>query len=131
MNIHVLHEENGLMTTINDSGLDLGMAFDPEMLNVIQSGEVTIIGFGEHGARDTTCITAYYEKIVEMLTRNECRVLIFDMRNVWFLPSKVLGALLAFRKFVERIELHNLSDEVHEVLRVTQLDQVFHIDEAG
>ena len=128
MGVNVLHEENGV-TAVCDSGIDFGMSFDPAMLNIVQAGEVTRIAFGERGARDASCVVAYHDKIIELIGHNQCRVLVFDMRSVWFLPSKVLGALLSLRSFVERVELHNLSDDVHDVLRVTQLDQMFHIDE--
>jgi anti-anti-sigma factor len=128
MDFNVLHDEHDL-AAVSDSGIDFGMTFDPAMLNVVQVGEVTIISFGERGARDTSCLVSYHDKIVELVGQTPCRVLVFDMHGVWFLPSKVLGALLALRSYVDRVELRNLSDDVHEVLRVTQLDEVFHIDE--
>ena len=131
MDINVLHEEAGLMTGAGDSGVGFGLSFDPALLKVVQAGEVTIMAFGEQGARDTTCIVTYHNKLVELIDQHKCRSLIFDMRGVWFLPSKVLGALLSLRKLVDRIELQNLSDDVREVLHVTQLDQAFHIDEAN
>jgi anti-anti-sigma factor len=128
MEFNVLHEEDGV-TAVSDSGIDFGISFDPALLKVVQAGEVTTIAFGERGARDTSCVVTYHDKIVELVGQMQCQALVFDMQGVWFLPSKVLGALLSLRNFVQRIELHNLSDDVHEVLRVTQLDEVFHIDE--
>ena len=128
MDTSVLHDEEGCTTCIGDSGIDFENACGIENLKVRQTGEVTEIALGDRGVKDASCITTFYDQIVELVESNNCRVLILDMQGVWFLPSKTLGALLALRRIVDRVELHNVSDEVREVLRVTQLDQMFQID---
>ena len=130
MDTSVLHDEEGFTTCIGDSGIDFENACGTENFRARQTGEVTEIALGDRGIKDASCITTYYDQIVELIKLNHCRVLILDMQGVWFLPSKSLGALLAFRRIVDRVELHHVSAEVREVLRVTQLDQMFHIDEA-
>lgn len=127
MTTHVLHDDE-LLTSIGDSGIDFENACGTENLRVRQTGEVTEIAFGDRGVKDASCITTFYDQIVELIEQNRCRVLILDMQGAWFLPSKTLGALLALRRIVDRIELHNVSVEVRECLRVTQLDQIFHIE---
>ena len=128
MSTSILHDDD-LTISIGDSGILFETACGAENLRVLQAGETTRIGFGDRGVRDAACIHTYYDRIRELIEQNACRVLILDMRGVWFLPSRTLGALLSLRKSVERVELHNVSDELREGLRVAQLDQVLHVSE--
>lgn len=130
MNASILHDDD-LTITIGDSGILFETACGADNLRLLQTGQTTAIGFGDRGMRDAACIHTYYDRIRELIEQNACRVLILDMRGVWFLPSRSLGALLSLRKFVDRIELHNVSDELREGLRVAQLDQVLHVCEAA
>jgi len=130
MDASILHDDE-LTTSIGDSGILFETACGAENLRVVQAGETTAIAFGDRGMRDAACIHTYYDRIRELIEQNACRVLILDMRGVWFLPSRTLGALLSLRKSVERVELHNVSEELREGLRVAQLDQVLHVCEAS
>lgn len=127
MNTSVLHDDEGFVDPIGDSGILFEHACGRDNLQVLHSGETTAITFGERGVRNAECIYVFYEHIVKLLEQNRCRVLSLDMRGVWFLPSRTLGALISLRKRVERVELQNVSDELRETLLITQLDQMFHI----
>jgi anti-anti-sigma factor len=128
MNSSILHDDDeGLTTCIGDSGILFENACGTENLRVLQTGEVTIIAFGDRGVRDAACIHTFHDQILELIEQNQCRTLVLDMRGVWFLPSRTLGALMSLRKTVERIELHNVSDELREGLRIAQLDQMLHV----
>ena len=131
MNTSVLHDDDGFTTCIGDSGILFENACGSENLRVLQTGETTAITFGDRGVRDAGCINTFYRQILELIEQNQCRVLVLDMRGVWFLPSRTLGAILSLKKSVERVELHNVSDELREGLRVAQLDQVLHVQDAG
>ncbi len=131
MNTSVLHDDDGFTSCIGDSGILFENACGTDNLRVLQTGETTAITFGDRGVRDAACIHTFYNQILELIAQNQCRVLILDMRGVWFLPSRTLGALLSLRKSVERIELHNVSDELREGLRVAQLDKVLHVNDAA
>lgn len=130
MNASILHDDDVTMS-IGDSGILFETACGADNLRLLQTGEKTAIGFGDRGMRDAACIHTYYDHIRELIEQNACRVLVLDMRGVWFLPSRSLGALLSLRKSVDRIELHNVSDELREGLRVAQLDQVLHVCESA
>jgi len=132
METSVLHDDDeGFTACIGDSGIFFENACGTENLRVLQTGETTAITFGDRGVRDAACIHTFHDQIRDLIEQNKCRVLILDMRGVWFLPSRTLGALLSLRKKVERVELHNVSDELREGLRVAQLDQVLHVNEAA
>lgn len=130
MDTSVLHDDDGFAACIGDSGILFENACGSDNLRVLQTGETTAIAFGDRGVRDAACIHTFYNQILELIAQNECRVLILDMQGVWFLPSRTLGALLSLRKSVERVELHNVSDELREGLRVAQLDKVLHVNDA-
>jgi anti-anti-sigma factor len=130
MDTSILHDDDeGLTTCIGDSGILFENACGTENLRVLRTGEVTAITFGDRGVRDAACFHTYYDQILDLIHQNQCKVLILDMRGVWFLPSRTLGALLSLRKSVQRVELHNVSDELREALRVAQLDQVLHVSD--
>lgn len=54
---------------------------------------------------------------------------IFDLRDVKYMPSACLGALLSFQQDVEhcrgRIALVHAADSIAALFRITQLDEVF------
>jgi anti-anti-sigma factor len=129
MNTSILHDDEGFTACIGDSGILFENACGAENLRVLRTGETTTITFGDRGVRDAACIHTYYDQILELIAQNHCRILILDMAGVWFLPSRTLGALLSIKKSVERVELHNVSGELREGLRVAQLDQVLHVRE--
>jgi anti-anti-sigma factor len=102
MNSSILHDDDeGLTTCIGDSGILFENACGTENLRVLQTGEVTIIAFGDRGVRDAACIHTFHDQILELIEQNQCRTLVLDMRGVWFLPSRTLGALMSLRKTVE------------------------------
>lgn len=127
MTFSVLHDDEGSLTGIGDSGILFENACGTENLRVLRTGATTAITFGDRGVRDAACIHTYHDRIVELIAQNQSQVLVLDMRGVWFLPSRTLGALLSLKKLVERVELHNVSDELREGLRVAQLDQILHV----
>lgn len=124
-----IHDDEGMTTCIGDSGIFFENACGTENLRVTQTGETTAIKFGDRGMRDAACIHTFHDQIRELIAQNHCRTLILDMQGVWFLPSRTLGSLLSLRKNVERVELHNVSDELREGLRVAQLDKLLHVNE--
>lgn len=130
METSVLHDDEGFTACIGDSGIFFENACGTENLRVLQTGEITAITFGDRGVRDAACIHTFHDQIRDLIEQNNCRVLILDMRGVWFLPSRTLGALLSLRKKVQRVELHNVSEELREGLRVAQLDQILHVNES-
>lgn len=129
MNTSILHDDD-LTTSIGDSGILFENACGAENLRVLRTGETTMITFGDRGVRDAACLHTYYDRIRELIEQSACHTLVLDMRGVWFMPSRTLGTLLSLRKCVDRVELHNVSDELREGLRVAQLDKLLHIVDA-
>jgi anti-anti-sigma regulatory factor len=57
----------------------------------------------------------------------QVRVMAVDLSGVKLVPSGMLGLLTTIRKKVDRVELYNPSDDVREVLRITNLEKLFDI----
>lgn len=131
MTTNVLDDDEGFATSNSDSGILFEKACGTENLRIIEVGETTSIGFGDRGVKDAACVHTFYTQIRELIEQTNCRVLILDMHGVWFLPSRTLGALMSLRKMVERVELHNVSDELRESIRIAQLDQLLHVTGPG
>jgi anti-anti-sigma regulatory factor len=53
----------------------------------------------------------------------------FDLAGVRFIPSGMLGLLASLRKVVRTIQIWNPSEDVREVLEVTNMHQLFEIRE--
>jgi len=123
----IFDDDDGAATTCSDSGIRFEQTCGTENMRVLKAGEVTSIAFGDRGVKDAGCINKFHEQIRELIDENNCRVLILDLQGVWFLPSQSLGALMSLRKKVDRVELHNVSDELHEGLRIAQLEELLHV----
>jgi hypothetical protein len=108
----------------SDSSVSLGGA-DPSVLKIYQTGELTVVGFGGQDVPDEVCIAGYRDQLNKLLDDNNCKVLAFDLSGVRLVPSGMLGVLTTLRKRVERLEIYNASDNIQEVLRLTNLVKLF------
>ncbi len=79
---------------------------------------------------DAASAVQFKDQFREAVLPHPGRVLI-DLRNVGFIDSSGLGALVAARKIVSdrALELANLSEIVSRVFRLTRMEQVFTIHE--
>lgn len=102
---------------------------DPGVLQVYQTGPVTVVGFGGEDVPDEVCIAAYREQLVELIKQERCSTLAFDLTGVRLIPSGMLGVLVTLRKLVDRVELFNPSEDVRDVLRLTNLECLFEFKE--
>lgn len=114
-----------------DSALKMANLSDPQVLKVYQTGELTVVGFGGKDVPDEVCIAAYRDQLFDLVQKNGCKVLAFDLTGVTLVPSGMLGVLTSLRNKVDRIELYNPSVDVREVLEMTRLKQMFEIKEVA
>ena len=122
-----IHDEDSDLFVAADSRIDGAMACDPGLLQVYHEGELTVVGFGGRNIENEVSIVSYRDQLFDLVDRHHCRVLAFDLTGVRLIPSGMLGVLVSLRKVVERLELHNPSEDVLEVLRVTHLERFFQI----
>ncbi len=99
----------------------------PGVLNVYQTGPLTVVGFAGQDVPDEVCIAAYRDQLFKLIEEADCKVLAFDLTGVVLVPSGMLGVLVSLRKRLERVELYNPSADVREVLEMTKLITLFEI----
>ena len=102
---------------------------DPEQpqLQVYEVGPTTVIGFGGADVLDDLNVVVYRDAIEELLTNNEIKTLAVDLTGVRLIPSGMLGLLASTRRHGVEVHIYNPSEDVREVLSVTNLDKLMGI----
>ncbi len=98
-------------------------------LDVYETGEVTVVGFGGREVLDQVNIAACREQIAELVQSNKTKTLAFDLTGVRLIPSGLLGLLASLKNLGIAIQLFNPSEDVRDVLETTKLNQLFEIHE--
>jgi anti-sigma B factor antagonist len=112
-------------TSPHDSAIRGGVANDPSILKVYQTGPLTVVGFGGVDVPDEVCIAGYRDQLMQLVEQHQTKVLAFDLSGVKVVPSGMLGVLVSLRKRVQKLELYNASPDIEEVLRLTNLLSLF------
>ncbi len=105
------------------------MPDEPPIMEVYSTGPTTVVGFGGRDVLDTVNLAACRDEIVALIAREHCRVLAFDLSGVRLIPSGLLGLLASVRQLGAEVHLYNPSDDVREVLSVTNLDRLMPVHE--
>lgn len=121
--IHDDHDDG--LAGASDSSVSLGDGKDPNVLKIYQTGELTVVGFGGQDVPDEVCIAGYRDQLNKLIDQHQCKVLAFDLSGVRLVPSGMLGVLTTLRKRVERLEIYNASENIQEVLKLTNLVKLF------
>ncbi len=98
-------------------------------LEVYETGEVTVVGFGGREVLDQVNIAACRQQIAELVQQNNAKTLAFDLTGVRLIPSGLLGLLASLKNLGIGIQLFNPSEDVRDVLETTKLNQLFEIHE--
>ncbi len=98
------------------------------LLEVYQSGQLTVIGFWGHDFLDHVSVHDCQSELADLVRSADTKTLACDLTGIKVLPSGMLGVLASMRKLGLEVYLFNPTDDVREVLEITQLDQVFHIE---
>jgi anti-sigma B factor antagonist len=121
-----IHDDTPAEAGQDDSAV--GKAFqDPGVLQVYQTGELTVVGFAGKDVPDEVCIAGYRDQMNKLIEEHNVKVMAVDLSGVKLVPSGMLGLLTSIRKRVDKVELYNPSDDVREVLRITNLEKLFEI----
>lgn len=96
-------------------------------LEVYHAGELTVLGFGGREILHDVNLAAYRDEIVELVRTHDCRALAFDLTGVFTIPSGLLGILSCLVRQGLELHLYNASDEIREILTISQIDQSLHL----
>lgn len=120
---HVFEEPAG--DASGDSGI-LSPAPPPAgLLQVYESGPLTVVGFGGEDVPDEVSIAGYREQLFDLVRDHSTETIAFDLTGVKLMPSGMLGLLVSLKRRGMNVELFNASDDVVEVLKTTRLAQLF------
>lgn len=96
---------------------------------VYLAGELTVIGFGGREILDQLNLAECYDEIRDLIRENRCRTVAFDFTGVRWIPSGLLGVLMAAYRQTGDVHIYNPSTDIREVLEITKLDRVLAIHE--
>jgi anti-anti-sigma factor len=96
----------------------------PAVLQVYQTGPLTVVGFGRGPIPPNLDIAACRNEVFELVRVHACQTIAFDLTGVPLIPSGLLGLLASLRQQGLEIHLYNPSDDVRDVLEITQLDRL-------
>jgi len=97
------------------------------IFKVYQTGELTVVGFGDREILDQIDLAACRAEIIALVEKHGCKILAFDLSGVKLIPSGMLGLLASLRRMNITVHLYNPSQDVAEVLQITRLNEVLPI----
>src|SRR5882724_10724712 len=98
-----------------------------DIFEVYQTGELTVVGFGDREILDQIDLAACRAEIIALVEKHHCQTLAFDLSGVKLIPSGMLGLLASLRRMNITVHLYNPSQDVAEVLQITRLNEVLPI----
>jgi anti-sigma B factor antagonist len=102
-----------------------------DILDVYESGELTVVGFGGREVLDVVSAGGCHEELMKLIQINSCRAIAFDMTGLQFVPSRFLGLLAAVQRNGVEIHLYNASERIREKLQIAKLDRVLNLHEVA
>lgn len=100
------------------------MTPDPIVLEVYETGPLTVVGFGGREIITDINVAPLHEDLNKLVEENNCEQLAFDLTGVKFIPSGLLGILTSLHRKGIKVEVYNPSDDVRDVFKTTRLDTV-------
>jgi len=103
------------------------MSNESPALEVYQVGQVTVLGFGGQKILEQLNIADCRSQITELVKNCDCQTLAFDLTGIQLIPSGMLGLLVSLRDLGVEVQVFNPSEDVLEVLQVTELDRLISV----
>jgi len=103
------------------------MSAGPEHLRIYEVGTRIVVGFGGSEVLDQVSVAEYRDELLSLILEHEAETVAFDLEGVRLIPSGLLGLLASLREQGVTVELYNPSDDVRDVLNITQLHRVLTI----
>jgi anti-sigma B factor antagonist len=102
-------------------------AFD--LFEIREADTVSIVRFAQEIVNFSHRASDLHEQLLRFVGDHSCLKLVIDLRDTTYLPSSVLGVLVQLHNHGCEVHLANASDDVVEVLQVTQLVRMIHVNE--
>lgn len=105
------------------------MPLREDVMRVYETGHLTVVGFGGADALDHIDISECRDQILDLVKLHDCKVLAFDLTDVKYISSGMLGLFASLTRDGIEVHLYNISEDVREVLDITGLGKLFTIHE--
>lgn len=105
----------------------VNMSASKDIFEVYQTGELTVVGFGDREILDQLDLSTCRAEIIGLVEKHKCKTLAFDLSGVKLIPSGMLGLLASLRRMNIAVHLYNPSPDIAEVLQITRLNEVLPI----
>lgn len=102
-------------------------AFD--LFEIREAGTVSTVRFMQQIDDFSHRTTDLHTQLSRFVGDNSCLKLVIDLRDTTYLPSSVLGVLVQLHNQGCEVHLANASEDVVEVMQVTQLSRLVHVNE--
>lgn len=102
-------------------------AFD--LFEIREAGTVSTVRFMQQIDDFSHRTTDLHSQLSRFVGDNSCLQLVIDLRNTTYLPSSVLGVLVQLHNQGCEVHIANASEDVVEVMQVTQLSRLIHVNE--
>ncbi len=86
------------------------------IFEVLQSGQLTVVGFGDEGMPNHFYYDECQDDLVKLISEHGCKVLAFDLSGVHFLASGILGLFSWVRSQGVEVHLYNPSSVLRSTL---------------
>jgi anti-anti-sigma factor len=98
-----------------------------DVFQVRETGRLTLVRVNPEGVADYERFEQCCQQLTQILKTAGCVVVRFDVEDIPFLASGVIGLLVSMRKAGVEIQVQNASEHVRDVFRVTKLDQLVEV----
>ena len=98
-------------------------------LEVYQAGQLTVVGFGGREVLDRLSLAECRTELLGLIHEHQCQTLAFDLTGIRLIPSGLLGMLCSVAQQGIDVHLYNPSQDVREVLEITNLNSIFEVHE--
>jgi anti-sigma B factor antagonist len=123
---HVFEEPAGEASSSDSSVMNATPA-PSGLLQVYETGPLTVIGFGGRDVPDEVSIAAYRTELFDLVSQHHTKKIAVDLTGVRLMPSGLLGLLVSLKRRGLAVELFNASDDVLDVLHTTRLSRFFEL----
>jgi anti-sigma B factor antagonist len=105
--------------------------YDDKQFDAHSNGDVTVLRLRQRRIIDEDQVFQFGEVLGRFASDEDTKKLVLNFGAVKFLSSAALGRLISIRKQAAQhgaqLKLTNLSPEVHEIFKITRLDEIFEI----
>ena len=100
-------------------------------LKVRKSNGVSVVEFSERKILEELSINEIRDELLALVSANPGGLTLVSFRNVDYLSSGALGALITLDKAVKegggKLRLAEISPEIYDVFKITRLNKLFQI----